>query len=75
MRKKIFFMIALGTAIAVSVFYVRADKKVTSDLLLENVEALAAGEGTPTNCLGIGCVDCPFINKKVYVVLSGYSLE
>ena len=68
-------MIALGTAVAVSVFYAHADKQITNDLLLENVEALAAGEGTPAYCLGIGCVDCPFINKKVYVVLSGYSLE
>lgn len=75
MRKKIFFMIALGTAVAVSVFYSYADKQVASDLLLKNVEALAAGEGTPTDCFGIGCVDCPFINKKVQYVISGYSLE
>lgn len=75
MRKKIFFMIALGTAVAVSVFYAHADKQVASDLLLENVEALAAGEMTPAHCLGIGCVDCPVNNTKVKYVFSGYSLE
>lgn len=68
-------MIALGTAIAVSVFYARTDKHVTSNLLLENVEALAAGEGISAHCFGAGCVDCPITNVKVQYVLSGYSLE
>ena len=68
-------MIALGTAVAVSVFYAHADKQITNDLLLENVEALAAGEMTPTHCYGVGCVDCPINNTKVQYVLSGYSLE
>ena len=75
MRKKLFFVIALGTCIGSSVFYARADKQATSELLLENVEALAAGEGNVTRCLGIGCVDCPFNSDKVQYVFTGYSLD
>ena len=50
--------------------------KRMDDLLLKNVEALAWGEGgVPSNCLGLGDVDCPFSKTKVKYVMTGYSLE
>ena len=62
-------------AAAVCVSYVRADKQTVSDLMLENVEALAAGEGNKIYCAGIGSVDCPINHVKVQAVIQRYSLE
>lgn len=45
-----------------------------SNVLLQNVEALANGE-TPsqTACIGSGSVDCPIMSDKVKYVSQGYS--
>ena len=46
------------------------------ELMIENVEALAAGEGgTPVHCVGYGCVDCPLGTIKVKYVSTSYSLD
>lgn len=54
-----------------------------SSLLLENIEALAAGEGgtdggefevSKIKCIGIGALDCPIIHEKVKYVEEAYSL-
>lgn len=43
-----------------------------SDLMLENIEALASGEfGNTTHCVGLGSIDCPFSQEKVYWVMTG----
>lgn len=40
-----------------------------TELMQENVEALAEGEEFEnTLCYGIGSVDCPINHKKVYVI-------
>ena len=75
MKKKLSLCIMVAVVAAVCVYYVRADKQVVSDLMLENVEALAASEGGNIYCVGIGSVDCPIDHTKVQVVLRGYSLE
>ena len=46
-----------------------------STLMLENVEALAAGENNSnTWCFGTGSVDCPNNKEKAAYVLHYYSL-
>ncbi len=50
-------------------------EKVQSDLLLMNIEALAAGENyVPIQCIGTGTVDCPLGGKTKFVMI-GYSFE
>ena len=45
-------------------------------MLLENVEALAAGEiDKPYTCAGMGTLDCPGSSVKVRTIYIGYSLE
>lgn len=49
--------------------------KKMNDLLLENVEALAAGEnGSGGICMGYGSIVCPFNNQEVEHVYIYYSL-
>jgi len=50
-------------------------KPENTDLWLMNVEALASGESSlPTDCIGIGSLDCPVSHQKVWYIASGYSL-
>ena len=43
--------------------------------MLENVEALAAGEdGGQVFCTGVGSLDCPVNHRKVAYVYQPYSL-
>ncbi len=76
MKKKIFLLMALAAAAIGGMYYSHAGSCTMNELMIENVDALAAGEGgTIVRCIGSGCVDCPFNNVKVYIVLSGYSLD
>ena len=55
--------------------YMAKPEKVQSDLLLMNIEALAAGEDyVPIQCIGTGTVDCPLGGKTKFVMI-GYSFE
>ena len=73
--KKLFFLLFVGV-LAGTVYCLRPAQAKLSNLLLENVEALAAPEGsTNINCVGTGSVDCPRDNSKAYMVFGGYSLE
>ena len=50
-------------------------KTTTEQLLLENIEALAAGEDSlPYSCIGSGSVDCPATGVKVKFIYSGFRL-
>lgn len=47
-----------------------------SELLLYNIEALAAGEHAQQGrCYGTGTLDCPVSHNKVEYIFGGYSLE
>lgn len=72
---RIVAMAALVAAVGLgSYMYGRQETNMT-DLMLENVEALAAGETVGTvACFGVGCVECPINNRKVYIVKTGYAL-
>ena len=57
------------------VYYMAKPEKTQNDLLLMNIEALAAGENyVPIQCIGTGTVDCPLGGKTKFVMI-GYSFE
>lgn len=63
MKLKIF-----GTAVflvAICIF-LGNQKKVSNDIFLSNIEALAEGESGIGGCIGVGSVSCPFHWNKVY---------
>ena len=63
-------------ATVVTSFQFSSEKEELQSLMLENIDALASGEGgTIIHCVGSGSVDCPITHVKVYVIGSGYSLE
>ena len=56
--------------------YFSSHKNVQSELLLYNIEALAAGEHAQQGrCYGTGTLDCPVSHDKVEYIFGGYSLE
>ena len=74
MKSKVLIFGLLITAVAVSLWCFKSPQQM-DDLMLENVEALAAIEETvPLRCMGTGTVDCP-LGGKVRRVAIGYSLE
>lgn len=77
MKGKILWTTLLLVAVLSVTFQLHSRKNHLENLLLENMEALAAGELPPGSgyCIGNGSVDYPIGNIKVYMVLSGYSLE
>lgn len=60
-----------------SIFFCRKaeGRKVQNAILLNNVEALAAGENPTTMCIGTGSVDCPLNHEKVKYVFEPFILE
>ena len=71
--KKILFFFILVVAV-ISVKYSLKEPRVNT-LLLDNVEALAAGEAADGgDCIGSGSIVCPFNNTEVAHVLVYYSL-
>lgn len=76
MKKKIFLLMALAAAAIGGMYYSHVEDCAMDELMIENVEALAAGEGgTPVRCVGYGCVDCPLGTIKVKFVSTSYSLD
>ena len=69
------WMLGVLFVLVILVSYMAKPEKVQSDLLLMNIEALAAGEDyVPIQCIGTGTVDCP-LGGKTKIVMIGYSLE
>ena len=74
MKSKVFIFSLFIVVFVVSLWYFKSPHKM-DDLMLSNVEALAAIEETvPLRCMGTGTVDCP-MGGKVRRVVIGYSLE
>ena len=68
-------MLGVLFVLVILVSYMAKPEKVQSDLLLMNIEALAAGEDyVPIQCIGTGTVDCPLGGKTKFVMI-GYSFE
>ncbi|WP_348768202.1 NVEALA domain-containing protein [uncultured Bacteroides sp.] len=71
MKKKILFMFLFLVAVAAS-FQWSVEHENLESLMLENIEALASGEGLVNiSCFGSRSVDCPISHVKVYLVQEG----
>ncbi len=69
MKKKILFAGMVLAVMGVTAFHFNRKDKGFESLMLENMEALAAGEvGETVRCIGYGSVDCPLGHIKVYLV-------
>lgn len=76
MKKKVLLIILFLVVTVVTFFQFGSGKDELQSLMLENIDALASGEwGDAPSCIGSGSVDCPTAHVKVYLVVSGYSLE
>ena len=73
--KKVFVLFTVVMLMAVMAWEKQSGKPVESEFLLDNVEALAAGESGYDTCLGSGNVTCnnkkykcdPFIRSSAYI--------
>ena len=65
MRKKMFFCVIVMIIAVVSISYMHTDRRMSSDLMLKNVEALADEESGVVLCWGSGSVVCPISQSKV----------
>lgn len=72
--KKAIMLFTTVIVMAVVVWEKTSGKAVESKLLLDNVEALAAGEFGRDTCLGSGNVTCS-TGEKVEYVLRPFSLD
>lgn len=68
MKKKMLWAGAALLASGVCIQQAMTDREpVLTELIQENVEALAEGEGYDrVECYGTGSVDCPLNHQKVY---------
>lgn len=60
---------------AVTLSKLSVKEEHSDSLLLENVEALASGEGSVLWCIGTGNTICPDTGAKVYYTKEPYSLR
>ncbi|WP_289004197.1 NVEALA domain-containing protein [Parabacteroides sp.] len=75
--KQILPKASIGVILLISSFYlVKENKMDVSDIALDNIEALAAGEGGigKWHCLGSGSLDCPN-GTKVEFIVENYSWD
>lgn len=69
-------LIAIAIAFVVGIYTSKKHSSTEmSSLLLENIEALADGEGDYIRCFGVGSVDCPINHIKVFSYEGAYSLH
>lgn len=66
----------MGILLAGGIYLMEEKNTSLSDVVLENIEALAAGEGGTSMwfCRGSGSLDCPNGTKVKYIV-DNYSLD
>lgn len=74
-KKKVLLAGLLLVASVTFTSYSHSKEKEFQNLVLENIEALAAGEGGMNACIGSGSLDCPLTHDKVEYVIEDYSLE
>ena len=69
-------MIVIAILLIGGLYLTREEEVTISDIALDNVEALAAGEGGwgRWHCLGSGSLDCPD-GRKVEFIVENYSLD
>lgn len=78
MKNKFKKLMTVGVALLliIAVKVVQNDKRVF-DVALCNIEALAGGSEFKDGlrCFGVGSLDCPANNSKVYAISSPFSLN
>lgn len=72
--KKILVFVAVAAMVMGGYVYKMQSFKRMPSLVLENVEALADSETVHVFCIGVGSVDCPINQSKVYTYETLYSL-
>ena len=76
MKRKLILLIGSTICVLEMVSFLCFSKTVESDIVMQNIEALANGEVSGTvHCLGTGCVDCPIAPIRVKYIMSGWSLN
>lgn len=73
--KKTFLAICVIAGMAVMFGKLSNKEKLVNNLFLENVEALAAGEGGGAWCRGSGNTTCPMTGTKVAYTVEAYNIE
>ena len=75
-KKQVLFKVIVAVQLLIGGVSLMSEKGVDiSDVALDNVEALAAGEGlTQWHCFGSGTLDCPNGTKVKYII-DDYSLD
>lgn len=56
--RKIIIKLSVCMLICCSMLYAKKQVRISQELLLSNVEALASGEGGGSYCYGYGSLDC-----------------
>lgn len=77
MKKKVKMLILAALSVMVTICSLLGNRQSVemNVLMLENVEALAAGEdASKIFCFGVGSIDCPINHSKVAYVYRSYSL-
>lgn len=75
MKRTLIKVTVLGILLAGGIYFMKEKNTTLSDIALDNIEALAAGEGgSMWFCRGTGSLDCPSGNKVKYIV-ENYSLD
>ena len=76
MKKEILLVGLFVVVVSAATFYLHSsEKRDLGDLMLKNIEALAAGESERVSCRGMGSVDCPINHDKVELVFEYNNLE
>ncbi|RHU23228.1 hypothetical protein DXD68_19275 [Parabacteroides sp. TM07-1AC] len=76
MKRTLIKVTVMGILLAGGIYLMEEKSTPLSDVALENIEALAAGEGGSSMwfCRGSGPLDCPNGTKVKYIV-DDYSLD
>ena len=76
MKRTLIKVTVMGILLIGGIYFMEKESTTLSDVALDNIEALAAGEGGSSMCFcrGSGSLDCPN-GTKVKFIVDNYSLD
>ena len=76
MKRTLIKVTVMGILLIGCIYFMEKESTTLSDVALDNIEALAAGEGGSSMwfCRGSGSLDCPN-GTKVKFIVDNYSLD
>lgn len=76
MKRTLIKVTVMGILLVGGIYFMEKESTTLSDVALDNIEALAAGEGGSSMwfCRGSGSLDCPN-GTKVKFIVDNYSLD